>query len=84
MALDTSLCTPKDPHCDPDKFSACGINLRNLEPCVKQAELCTRFGVEAYPTVKYFRKREYVKDFDGERTSGGIVSWLVDEYIAGM
>ena len=32
-------CAPIDPHCDPDRFSSMGKNLRNLQSVVLQAEL---------------------------------------------
>jgi len=43
--------------------------------CTVESELCQQHGVRGYPTVAFFKngnKREY----DGPRTTEGIISWL--------
>ncbi|TRY67207.1 hypothetical protein TCAL_02918 [Tigriopus californicus] len=50
------------------------IKLAKVDATIEK-ELGTRFGVQGYPTLKFF-KNGSPKDFNGPRDAEGIVSWL--------
>jgi len=43
--------------------------------CTVENDLCTKFSVRGYPTVIFF-KNGNKKEYDGPRTTDGIISWL--------
>jgi protein disulfide-isomerase-like protein len=51
-----------------------GYNLANVD-CTVQNEVCGKFGVSGYPTLKFFINGK-AKDFKGERTKTGIIAWI--------
>lgn len=44
--------------------------------CTTNTEICERFGVNGYPTLKIFRSGEEAGSYDGPRTAAGIVSHM--------
>jgi len=38
--------------------------------CTANSEICERFGVNGYPTLKIFRNGEDAGSYDGPRTAG--------------
>jgi protein disulfide isomerase family A protein 3 len=44
--------------------------------CPANSDLCGRFGVTGYTTLKIFRGGEFSADYAGPRTSDGIVSYM--------
>lgn len=45
--------------------------------------MASRYGVQGYPTIKFFNKGD-VEDYDGGRTSSDIVSWANDKVAANV
>lgn len=45
----------------------------------KEEKLASRFGIEGFPTLKLFRDGEFVKDYNGPRTSSGIVKFMKEQ-----
>ncbi|KAJ4938638.1 hypothetical protein JOQ06_003248 [Pogonophryne albipinna] len=44
--------------------------------CTTSSNICSKYGVSGYPTLKIFRDGEETGPYDGPRTSDGIVSFL--------
>lgn len=44
--------------------------------CDANKELCSKFGVSGYPTLKIFRDGSMSADYNGPRDAGGIVSYM--------
>ncbi|KAK7880689.1 hypothetical protein WMY93_032687 [Mugilogobius chulae] len=44
--------------------------------CTANSNVCSKYGVNGYPTLKIFRDGEETGPYDGPRTSDGIVSFL--------
>ncbi len=42
----------------------------------KENELGQKFGVQGFPTIKWFVDGEMAKDYDGGRDAASIVSWV--------
>ena len=38
--------------------------------CTAETKTCEKYGVSGYPTLKVFRKGEFVNEYDGGRDSG--------------
>ncbi|VVU94574.1 Thioredoxin [seawater metagenome] len=53
------------------------INLIKIN-CQEKKEICQKFNIKAYPTVKFFYK-EVIYDFEGDRTVKNIISFLKDK-----
>lgn len=47
--------------------------------CDAEKDLCSRFNVGGFPTLKIFRKGEFSKDYDGPREASGIVKYMQKE-----
>jgi len=41
-----------------------------------ETELAARFEVKTFPTLKYFVKGKFLKDYDGKLTEDGLAAWL--------
>jgi protein disulfide-isomerase A1 len=54
-----------------------GYNLANVD-CTEQNEVCGKFGVSGYPTIKFFINGKK-KDFKGGRSKTEIVNWINDK-----
>jgi len=39
-------------------------------------EICSKYGVSGYPTLKIFRNGELSQDYDGPREAAGIVQYM--------
>ena len=52
-----------------------GIRLANVD-ATEATELATRFGVQGFPTLKYFRGGAEAADYSGPRDAAGIEAWL--------
>jgi len=50
------------------------IKLAKID-CTQHSDLCQRFEVRGFPTLKYFKSGN-VKDYNGDRKAEGIVSWV--------
>lgn len=37
-------------------------------------DICNKFGVTGYPTLKIFRNGEFSQEYNGPREAGGIIS----------
>jgi len=47
------------------------VSFRSFEvDCTANSEICERFGVNGYPTLKIFRNGEDAGSYDGPRTAG--------------
>lgn len=44
--------------------------------CTTQEQLCTRFGVGGYPTLKYFKNGELASDYSGPRDKDGLIRFM--------
>ncbi|KAI4825390.1 hypothetical protein KUCAC02_021073 [Chaenocephalus aceratus] len=44
--------------------------------CTTSSNVCSKYGVSGYPTLKIFRDGEETGPYDGPRTADGIVSFL--------
>lgn len=44
--------------------------------CTASTEVCGKYGVSGYPTLKIFRNGEMVEDYNGPREAGGIVKTM--------
>ncbi|KAJ8000197.1 hypothetical protein DPEC_G00202340 [Dallia pectoralis] len=70
-------------HCKklaPD-FEAAATRLKGTVPlakvdCTVSTEICGRFGVTGYPTLKIFRNGQDSSPYDGPRSADGIVSYM--------
>lgn len=48
--------------------------------CTEQKNLCSRFGISGYPTIKFFsRRRRTGFDYEGERTVKGFVDYVLEQ-----
>eukprot|EP00835_Amoeboradix_gromovi_P005460 NODE_514_length_7360_cov_0.614378.p2 type:complete len:513 gc:universal NODE_514_length_7360_cov_0.614378:435-1973(+) len=45
--------------------------------CTEDKEVCDRFGVEGFPTLKVFSKNKKPTTYEGERTKDGVVDYIV-------
>ncbi|GAB0100129.1 Protein disulfide-isomerase A6 homolog [Sergentomyia squamirostris] len=59
------------------------VKLGALDATVHQVK-ASEYGVQGYPTIKYFaggkKDKHSVQDYDGGRTSSEIVSWALEKY----
>ncbi|KFB40746.1 hypothetical protein ZHAS_00008173 [Anopheles sinensis] len=59
------------------------VKLGALDATVHQVK-ASQFGVQGYPTIKYFpggpKDRNSAEDYDGGRTSSDIVNWALEKY----
>uniref|UniRef100_A0A6Q2Y5Y7 Protein disulfide-isomerase n=1 Tax=Esox lucius TaxID=8010 RepID=A0A6Q2Y5Y7_ESOLU len=70
-------------HCKklaPD-FEAAATRLKGTVPlakvdCTVSTEICGRFGVTGYPTLKIFRNGQDSSSYDGPRSADGIVNYM--------
>lgn len=44
--------------------------------CGTSADLCTKFDIKGYPSIKYFKNGKYVSDYNKERTAEAILEYL--------
>jgi len=45
--------------------------------CTKEQSICSKYGVQGYPTIKFFRKgKEQPEDFNGGRTADDIIEFI--------
>jgi len=45
--------------------------------CTKEQAICSKYGVQGYPTIKYFRKgKEQPEDYNGGRTADDLIEFL--------
>lgn len=51
------------------------IKLANVD-ATEETELASRFGVQGFPTLKYFAKGAPAVEYSGPREAAGIVAWL--------
>jgi len=48
--------------------------------CVAHADICQKYGVQGYPTIKFFKKgEENPKDYNGGRSAEDFVEFLNKE-----
>jgi len=47
--------------------------------CTEEADLCSKYGVEGYPTLKVFRGPESVSSYSGARKAPAIVSYMTKQ-----
>ncbi|XP_076465020.1 protein disulfide-isomerase A3-like [Babylonia areolata] len=47
--------------------------------CTAEADVCSKFGVSGYPTLKIFKAGELSKEYDGPREANGIVKTMQRE-----
>ncbi|KAK7067363.1 Protein disulfide-isomerase A6 [Halocaridina rubra] len=58
------------------------VKLGALDATVHQV-VASRYGVQGYPTIKFFNKGD-VEDYDGGRTASDIVTWANDKAAANI
>ncbi|XP_078097604.1 protein disulfide-isomerase A3 [Mustelus asterias] len=63
------------------EYEAAATRLKGKVPlakvdCTANTNICTKYGVSGYPTLKIFRDGEESGSYDGPRTADGIVSQL--------
>ncbi|ESO92392.1 hypothetical protein LOTGIDRAFT_190816 [Lottia gigantea] len=44
--------------------------------CTVEKDVCSKYGVSGYPTLKIFRNGEFSEDYNGPREAGGIVKLM--------
>ena len=75
-------------HCKKAKpsFIAAGNSLLDSDDkflaavdCTISKDVCSKYGVNGYPTFKYFSKGEFIKTYEGERSLQDFVSFLEKE-----
>jgi len=45
--------------------------------CTKEQSICTKYGVQGYPTIKFFRKgKDTPEDYQGGRTADDLIEFL--------
>ncbi|KAF2443965.1 protein disulfide-isomerase [Karstenula rhodostoma CBS 690.94] len=47
--------------------------------CTEEQELCKKYGVEGYPTLKVFRGEENIVPYTGQRKADAIVSYMTKQ-----
>ena len=47
--------------------------------CTAHQDVCSKYGVSGYPTLKIFRNGEVAKDYQGPREADGIVKVMRSE-----
>ncbi|KAG5973514.1 hypothetical protein E4U55_000482 [Claviceps digitariae] len=47
--------------------------------CTEEADLCQKYGVEGYPTLKIFRGPDAITPYNGPRKAAGITSYMVKQ-----
>ncbi|KAI9888547.1 MAG: protein disulfide-isomerase precursor [Vezdaea aestivalis] len=47
--------------------------------CTEEADLCAKFGVEGYPTLKVFKGPEDNKPYSGQRKAQAIISYMTKQ-----
>ncbi|KAJ9647265.1 protein disulfide-isomerase precursor [Coniosporium tulheliwenetii] len=47
--------------------------------CTEEAELCSSYGVEGYPTLKIFRGPDNVSPYSGQRKAQAIISYMTKQ-----
>jgi len=52
-----------------------GINIAKVDATI-ETELAQQHGIQGYPTIKFFKKGKVAGDYEGERTTEGIVSFM--------
>ncbi|XP_062845485.1 protein disulfide isomerase family A, member 8 [Trichomycterus rosablanca] len=72
--------TPWCGHCKKlaPEFEAAAKRLKGIATlakvdCTSQTEVCGRFGVSGYPTLKIFKNGQEISSYDGPRSADGIV-----------
>uniref|UniRef100_A0A8D3C7I7 Protein disulfide-isomerase n=1 Tax=Scophthalmus maximus TaxID=52904 RepID=A0A8D3C7I7_SCOMX len=63
------------------EYEAAATRLKGIVPiakvdCTSSSNVCSKYGVSGYPTLKIFRDGEDSGPYDGPRTADGIVSFL--------
>uniref|UniRef100_A0A8C7XAL3 Protein disulfide-isomerase n=1 Tax=Oryzias sinensis TaxID=183150 RepID=A0A8C7XAL3_9TELE len=63
------------------EYEAAATRLKGIVPlikvdCTANSNICSKYGVSGYPTLKIFRDGEESGPYDGARTADGIVSFL--------
>lgn len=53
-----------------------------------QTTLASRYGIQGYPTIKFFpggiKDKSNAKEYDGGRTAADIVAWAEDKYVVNL
>lgn len=44
--------------------------------CTEHTKIAERFGIQGFPTLKYFVKGKFVKDYDGKRTAQAMFEFI--------
>ncbi|EFX05430.1 protein disulfide isomerase [Grosmannia clavigera kw1407] len=47
--------------------------------CTEEADLCSTYGVEGYPTLKIFRGLDNISAYKGQRKAGAITSYMIKQ-----
>jgi protein disulfide-isomerase A1 len=47
--------------------------------CTEEADLCQKYGVEGYPTLKVFRGLDNIAPYSGQRKAGAITSFMIKQ-----
>ncbi|CAI4216439.1 unnamed protein product [Parascedosporium putredinis] len=55
-----------------------GIKLVKVD-CTENSELCSKHGVEGYPTLKVFRGLENITPYAGQRKAASITSYMIKQ-----
>jgi len=67
------------------EYEKAATSLKNNDPSVPLAkvdcteagkDICSKYGVSGYPTLKIFRGGEMSQDYDGPRDSAGIITYM--------
>ncbi|XP_057692644.1 protein disulfide-isomerase A3 [Corythoichthys intestinalis] len=63
------------------EYEAAATRLKGIVPlakvdCTANSQVCSKYGVSGYPTLKIFRAGEVSGPYDGPRSADGIVSFL--------
>lgn len=65
-------------------YEAAATTLKKNDPpvvlakvdCTTEQDLCQKYGVTGYPTLKIFRNGEFSKEYEGPRETDGIVKFM--------
>ena len=47
--------------------------------CTEEQELCKKYGVEGYPTLKVFRGLENISPYGGQRKADSLISYMTKQ-----
>ncbi|KAI0482933.1 protein disulfide-isomerase [Xylariaceae sp. FL0804] len=54
------------------------IKLAKID-CTEESELCQKYGVEGYPTLKIFRGKDSITPYSGQRKAPAITSYMIKQ-----